>query len=238
MCFGGYNESIVKFCYLLIVLFTFFVIIKKDVTERQINTMDSTIMTGDKEEVLVNQQATLLDDLTTRLSHVQIELGNKNVTIRDQEAINIVKNHALAGSAMGLVPLPLFDLVALSGTQYNMIEQLCQHYDVDFDRQKVKTILLAVLAGSSPTLALFSMSSGLKFIPGVGTLAGNASLTLLGGVMTYAIGQSFSKHFSAGGTLDDVNSQQLRALFRKELTRGKQLLRQQMRKKDSRINQE
>ncbi|MGB3916303.1 DUF697 domain-containing protein [Thiothrix litoralis] len=188
-----------------------------------------TITLVDGEAVLSRQQAALLDELTTRLSHMQDELSTKNRAIREQEADRIVNNHVLAGSALGLVPLPLFDLVALSGTQHNMLEQLCQHYGVAFDRHKVRAVLLAVLGGSLPTLALLGMGSAFKFVPGIGTLGGNASLTLLGGAITYAVGQSFIKHFRAGGTLDDVNANKLRSFFRKEFSRGKRFIQQRTR---------
>lgn len=186
--------------------------------------MNTETMATDADTALSCQQAALLDELTTHLAHVQTELGMKNLTIREQDANRIVKNHMLTGSAMGLVPLPLFDLVALGGLQYNMLEQLCQHYGVEFDSHKVRAALLGVLGGSTPTLVFVGMGSAFKFVPGIGTLGGNASLTLLGGAITYAVGQSFIKHFSTGGTLDDVNPKKLGSFCRKELKQGKQFI--------------
>lgn len=179
----------------------------------------------DTETTLSSQQAALLDELTVRLAHVQTDLDMKNLTIRDQEANRIVKNHVLAGSAMGLVPLPLFDLVALSGTQHNMMEQLCQHYGVDYDRHKLRSVLIAMIGGSVPTLTLVGAGSALKFVPGVGTLGGNATLTLLGGAITYAVGQSFIRHFSAGGSLEDANAKKLSGWFHKEFEHGKSFIK-------------
>lgn len=186
--------------------------------------MRNETMITEAEAALSSRQAVLLDELTARLSHVQVKLEAKDLTIHAQEAERIVKNHVLAGSAMGLMPLPLFDLVSLSGIQYTMLEQLCQHYGVAFNRHKIRATLLAVLGGASPTLTLAGLGSAFKFVPGIGTLAGNAGLTLLGGAITYAIGQSFSKHFRNGGTLEDVNVRKLRDLLRKEYKSGKTLL--------------
>lgn len=186
--------------------------------------MNTETMTTEAEAALSCQQSALLDELTAHLAHVQTELGMKNLAIREQDADRIVKNYMLAGSAMGLAPLPLFDLVALGGLQYNMLEQLCQHYGVEFDSHKIRAALLAVLGGSTPTLVFVGMGSAFKFVPGIGTLGGNACLTLLGGAITYAVGQSFIKHFSTGGTLDDVNSRKLGSFCRKELNQGKQFI--------------
>lgn len=191
--------------------------------------MNAGTTISDKEAVLASQQAALLDELTTRLIQVQNELGQKSLTIREQEADRIVKNHVLAGSAMGLVPLPLFDLVALSGTQYNMLEQLCEHYAVDCDKQKIRSSLIAILGGSIPTLALLGAGSAFKFVPGIGTLGGNASLTVLGGVITYALGQSFVKHFSTGGTLDDVNAKRMSKSVQTNLNKYRGLLKRKNR---------
>lgn len=191
--------------------------------------MNVEVMAADTDATLASQQSALLDELTTRLVHVQMELGMKDLELREQEAERIVKNHVLAGSAMGLVPLPLFDLVALSGTQHNMLEQLCQHYGVDFDQHKIRSALIAVLGGSVPTLALAGAGSAFKFVPGIGTLGGNAGLTLLGGAITYAVGQSFVKHFSTGGTLDDVRARKLGVFFSRELKRGRQLITSKLR---------
>ncbi|SJM93229.1 conserved hypothetical protein [Crenothrix polyspora] len=196
--------------------------------------MNTETMTTEAEAVLSCQQAALLDELTAHMAHAQTELGMKNLTIREQDADRIVKNHMLSGSAMGLVPLPLFDLVALGGLQYNMLEQLCQHYGVEFDSHKIRAALLAVLGGSTPTLVFVGMGSAFKFVPGIGTLGGNASLSLLGGAITYAVGQSFIKHFSIGGTLDDVNTRKLASFCRKELNQGKQFIKRYIQTRQSR----
>jgi uncharacterized protein (DUF697 family) len=179
--------------------------------------MNIESITTETDTALSSQQTVLLDELASRLTRVQTELETKNLTIREQEADRIVKNYVLAGAAMGLVPLPMFDLVALSGTLHNMLEQLCQHYGVDFSNQKIRVVLFALLGGSTPSLVLMGMSSSFKFLPGIGTLGGSTSLSLLGGTITYAVGQSFIKHFSEGGTLGDVNIKKLRRFFRKKL---------------------
>ncbi len=183
------------------------------------------------EDVLSSQQAVLLDELTTRLSHTQTELDMKAQTIQEQEANSIVTKHVLAGSAMGLVPLPLFDLVALTGTQHNMLDLLSDHYGVEFDSNKAKSALIALLGGSVPTLTLLGLGSASKLIPGIGTLGGNASLTLLGGATTYATGQSFIKHFSTGGTWNDFDANKLSSFFRKELAEGKHFIQRHIKSK-------
>lgn len=177
------------------------------------------------------QQASLLDKLSKRLSYTQAELESQSEIIHAQEANRIVKNHVLAGSAMGLVPLPLFDLVALSGAQQSMLQQLSEHYGVDFDKNKAKSALISLTGGSIPTLLLLGLGSVTKLVPGAGTLGGSASLTLLGGGVTYAAGQSFIKHFSQGGSLADFNARELSVFFKQELAEGKRFIQEQIKSK-------
>lgn len=231
----GFQQYFVKFCYMLIrPQGTFCYPIGRTNFNKRFNKggesmTSSTLPTPATdnplrtEESLTHRQATLLDELTARLSCVQSELGENKLTIRDREADCLIKNYVLAGSAMGLAPLPLFDLVALSGAQHDMLKQLCQHYGVDYDAGKIKTTLIAILGGSLPTLALLGLGSATKLALGIGTLGGSAILTLSGGAITYAIGRSFRRHFSAGGTLDDINTTNLKQVFQRELAKGKQL---------------
>ncbi|CAA6828328.1 MAG: Unknown protein [uncultured Thiotrichaceae bacterium] len=184
-----------------------------------------------KEETLPNQQTVLLDELNLRMSQTRSELDLKNRTIRQQEANRIIKNHVLTGSAIGLIPLPLVDILALSSNQLNMLHRLSEHYNLDFDRNKTKVALTALLSGSLPTLTLLSLSSASKFIPGIGTLGGNASLSLFGGAVTYATGQSFAKHFDADGTLDNFHARKFTHFFKQELQKGQHIIQQHLAKK-------
>jgi uncharacterized protein (DUF697 family) len=53
----------------------------------------------------------------------------------------------------------------------------------------------------------------LKFFPGVGTLLGAATFSVAAGATTLAIGKVFVAHFETGGSLLDVDAEQLRASF-------------------------
>ena len=141
--------------------------------------------------------------------------------IIDPLASNIIKNHIIASITLGLVPVPLFDLAALTATQMSMLRSLCAHYAVEFDDGDSKPLLMALVSGSLPVLGVVGLSSIVKLIPGVGSLAGSASLGITAGAVTYAVGQVFSLHFQAGGNLQDFDPRQARAFFKRELTAGK-----------------
>lgn len=187
--------------------------------------------TKESEETISAQQAELLEALGVRLTEKQQEIEEKNAAIHEKDANNIVKNHVMTGSAAGLVPMPVFDILALSATQLNMIRSLSKHYDIDFDKNRVKSLILSLVGGSIPTLAILGLSSTSKLVPGIGTLGGNASLSIVGGALTYATGQTFNKHFSEGGTLKDFEPKRFLAFFKEELYNGRHFVMNLAKKK-------
>jgi len=137
------------------------------------------------------------------------------------EANNIVKNHIIASITLGLIPIPLFDLSALTATQMNMLRSLSEHYEQPFDDIGSKSLITSLIAGSLPVIGILGLSSFAKLIPGIGTLIGSASLSITAGAVTYAVGQVFIMHFEEGGTLEDFDAKQAKAYFEREFKAGK-----------------
>ncbi len=170
------------------------------------------------------EQTELLEELATELSQTQIELYVTATTLKHNESQNIIKNHVIASTTMGLIPIALIDIAALSANQHTMLQHLCKHYEVDYDSQRSKLLISALLSGSLPVLTMMGLSSAVKVIPGIGTLGGNAGVAITGGAITYATGQTFVRHFSAGGNLDDFIPARFSGFFNKELKKGKQFV--------------
>jgi len=175
-----------------------------------------------RNETLIAKQGDLLQQLTLERKKTQLELQEKETVIQQKKVQCIVKNHVLSGSAIGLIPIPFVDTFALSANQLKMLLRLSEHYQLDFNERRAKIILIALVSGSLPTFTVLGLSSVLKLIPGIGTLGGNASLSILGGAITYATGQSFVKHFEAGGTLDDFHANHYVNFFKQKLKEGRQ----------------
>lgn len=144
--------------------------------------------------------------------------------VQEITASSIVKNHLITSMGLGLVPIPLFDVSALTTVQMNMLRRLSVHYGVPVRDQDLKSMLLSLAGGAMPVLAIVGLSSFAKWIPGIGTLAGSASLSVLAGAVTYAVGQTFILHFEAGGTLENFDPKQAQTFFRRELETGKRLV--------------
>ncbi len=173
----------------------------------------------------VQNQRLLIGELTTKLHEVEIKLAAALIQSQHTIAQNVVKTHIVAGMALGLLPFPLLDMVASSGVQANLLRNLCKHYEVDFDEQVSKCILSAMVRGALPVLAVLSLSSFTKLIPGIGTIGGGISMTVLVGATVYATGQVFIRHFEVGGTLQDFNNKHWRAFFQQQFEEGKAFIK-------------
>lgn len=139
-------------------------------------------------------------------------------------ADKIIKSHVISSMALGLVPLPLFDIAALTTTQLSLLKQLCKLYDVPFNNFELKSILTSLVGGSLPIMSLVGLSSLIKVIPGFGSIVGMASLSMTAGSVTYAVGKVFAKHFENGGTFDDFDSKQAQQLLKSEFEYGKSVV--------------
>jgi len=137
------------------------------------------------------------------------------------EADSTIKNYVIAAMALGLVPVPVFDIVAIVALQLKMIHALTRIYGVTFTENVAKSLVLSLIGGILPVTAAASLASMIKVVPFAGSLVGSASVCILAGALTYAVGKVFMQHFESGGTLLDFSPAKVRELFRKEFARGK-----------------
>lgn len=157
---------------------------------------------------------------TAAQSAVEREIDATEAATRRRQADNQIKNHVLAATTLGLVPLPLFDLALLIGNQLAMVHGLSRLYGVPFDKLRTRAIVTSLLAGSTPVLSVMGLSSGAKLMPGIGSLLGSGTVAVSGGALTYAVGQVFVFHFEGGGTLLDFDLEAMRGLFKRKVKEG------------------
>ncbi len=167
------------------------------------------------------EQSQLIDELTDKLMETEIKLAAAQIQGRLNTAQGIVKTHMIAGSSLALLPVPLFDLAALTGTQLSLLRSLSMHYEVDFDEQKGKVLLTSLVSGAMPVLTVVGLSSFAKLIPGIGSVGGGISMTVLTSSLVYATGQVFIRHFEQGGTLENFQGKHWKNFFNKTLKEKK-----------------
>lgn len=139
-------------------------------------------------------------------------------------AENMIKNYVIASVGASIVPVPLFDIAAVVAIQIRMIQKLSQMYGTTFSERMARNVVVAlgggVLGFGAGAVVAASAS---KLIPGIGWMIGMASLPLVSGASTYAVGKAVVKHFEDGGTLFDFNAEDMRAYYREQLEKGREL---------------
>ena len=133
-----------------------------------------------------------------------------------QQARHLLHYHTALSSTVGVLPLPLLDMLAVSALQLNLIRDLSRLYGVDFSSQRAKAGIAALLSGAQTGLVV---SSIFKYVPVVGyAIASIPAAAAVGGV-TYAVGKVFIYHFELGGTLLDFDAGKLKEYFKTQLKR-------------------
>ena len=141
----------------------------------------------------------------------------KNTTDISTATEEIIQKHALGAAVAGLVPIPLVDMVVISGVQYKMIKRLSEEYDhVDFTEEKTKSVVAVLMGG------LGSFEAGLftrvlfKGIPFFGPIIGGTAVSGFAYYSTKLIGEIFDQHFGSGGTMaiEDVTMEKMKETFR------------------------
>jgi len=143
--------------------------------------------------------------------------------ISDKDAEKIVKNHTLGSMGVGLIPVPLVDLVALTGIQLNMLRRLAKAYDVPFSKEKGKNILSSLLGGSLSVPIGSTLASLAKTIPFVGQTVGVLAMPATAGAATYAVGKVFTQHFASGGTFLNFDPEEVREYYAEMFREGQTL---------------
>ena len=149
-------------------------------------------------------------------------------TERLSNANKMVRNRMIMSMGTGLIPIPIVDLVALSGVQMKMLHELTQLYEIPFSKNIGKSLISALVGGILQTYATAGVVGSLsKFIPLGGTATGMVTMSAFGGASTYAIGKVFIQHFESGGTLLTFDPTKMREYFAAQFKKGKEQVKAQ-----------
>lgn len=136
-----------------------------------------------------------------------------------QQAEDIIKTHVVWAAGGGLIPIPIVDFIAVTGIQLDMLQQLCDLYHVDYQKNQGKSIIGALVGSSLARIG----ASMMKAIPVFGSLLGGVSMSIMSGASTYAIGQVFSEHFKRGGDLSDLDADDFKRYYEEKVKEGKKV---------------
>ncbi len=141
---------------------------------------------------------------------------------RIERADVIIQRNVILALAVGLVPIPIFDFVAMEVIQVKMLNELGKLYELDLSEDLGKKVAGSLLS------AVWSVGAGAvlgysfaRFIPVVGQLMGTMTMPLLAAASTRALGKTFVMHFESGDSLLDFEPQKMRSYFLAELKRSR-----------------
>ena len=146
------------------------------------------------------------------------------MTEKQQSAIQTVKRYMWLSGVAGLVPIPLADLVAVSGVQLRMLAEVSKIYDVPFHASRGKMVVGSLMGYVLPRALSFGLIGSLiKGIPLVGTLAGEPAMALFSAAYAWALGTVFIQHFESGGTFLNFDPGAVKEYFRAQFEQGKHI---------------
>ncbi len=132
----------------------------------------------------------------------------------------IIRHHIYGSMGIGLIPIPLLDLAALTATQLNMLRKLAGLYDVPFFKDTGKHLIASLVAGGVPVVTAGPFASLAKAIPIVGQTVGLVTMPVIAGAMTYAVGKVFLQHFASGGTFLTFDPEKVKEYYAEMFKEG------------------
>ena len=112
-------------------------------------------------------------------------------------ARRIVERHKNYAAVGGLVPLPAANIASVAALNLRMVKQLSELYGVPFQRDRTRSLIIALIAGAVPTGAGLAASSTLMWIVPGGLLWGLGVSAITAGALTRGIGLVFIDSFEA-----------------------------------------
>lgn len=143
--------------------------------------------------------------------------------MKEKDAERIIQNHSYFSTIPGFWPVPVLDIAAVSSIQLDMIKQLCKLYEKEYNEQKGKSIVTALLTTIAGRIPGYTVRSIVKSVPVVGWFLGGLSLAVSARISTYATGRVFKSHFEEGGTLNDLNPDNFRKFYQEEMEKAREL---------------
>lgn len=164
----------------------------------------------------------MTETTTVAVAEAPTTLTPAERAVRLARAETLVKDHMLMSAAVGLVPVPVVDLLGGIGIQVALVKRLATLYGVPFSHAAVRGIVTSLIGSLGVGALATGVWSAVKFLPVLGGAVGAVSMPIALAAVTYAIGKLFVAHFEVGGTLADFNVAAKRPYFRELLHRGRE----------------
>ena len=146
------------------------------------------------------------------------DLATVGEASRGPKADAIIRKHVLWSSGAGLIPIPLADVAAVTAVQVSMLRDLTKLYRSELSESVLENFVTALTGGMVARIG----ASVVKAIPGIGTLIGGASMSIMSGAATYAVGRVAKTQLEKDGSLANVDMANAKREYSAAYEQGKQ----------------
>jgi len=150
---------------------------------------------------------------------MEIEYKGLSEAAEKNEAAEIlIRNHVILSMGVGLIAIPMLNVIGLTGIQLAMLRKLAKSYKVPFSDHIGKSSLTSLIGGTVSAPAAGVIFSAVRIIPFIGTSIAAVTMPMTAGAMTYAAGRIFHQHFASGGTFLTFDPKKVKAHYQQEVT--------------------
>lgn len=112
-------------------------------------------------------------------------------------ARRIVERHKTYAAVGGLSPLPILNVAGVTAIIMRMVKQLSGLYEVPFERDRTRSLIVSLIGGAVPTGIGTATASTLAFVLPGHALVGLGVSAIAAGALTRGIGLVFLDHFES-----------------------------------------
>jgi len=136
---------------------------------------------------------------------------------QQQQAEAIIREGVEESIKAGLIPVPFMDLYLVLKEQTKMLKKLCDLYGAPYSKVKTEAVITSVISGGVLWRYGGSMA---KFVPLTGWVMGMATMSIVSGASTYAIGRLAVKYLEEEGHLDNAGGDKAKAMYEEAMAEG------------------
>jgi len=112
-------------------------------------------------------------------------------------AYKIVERHKMFAAIGGLFPLPIVNVASVSAIILRMVRELSRLYQVPFEREQTRAMVISLMGGTVPTGLAATTASTLSFVVPGSTLVGLGVSAISAAALTRGIGLVFVDSFES-----------------------------------------
>jgi uncharacterized protein (DUF697 family) len=150
------------------------------------------------EPALAVSSAPIANDSAPATFALSDQMATEIASKRRVFARKIVERHRTYAAVGGLLPLPVANIAGVTAVNVRMVAQLSELYQVPFQRDRARALIISLLGGAAPAGFGAATSSTLMWIVPGGLLVGLGVSAITAGALTRAIGQVFVESFENG----------------------------------------